>query len=123
MIAEPTTIAAAMLIQACRSALAFFAASFIFRPCSGSLGEYAAVTYRPREDVSRPAALLICRAHFKEVPMRALQSMVRRTALMLVLPLATPLAAAPATPYGEEIQAYYEDHLAELFVCFTRTRN
>ena len=50
--------------------------------------------------------------------MRALQSMVRRTALMLVLPLATPLAAAPATPYGEEIQAYYEDHLAELFVWF-----
>ena len=52
--------------------------------------------------------------------MRMLQVMVRRIALTLVLPMATPLAAAPATSYGEEIQAYYEDHLAELFVWFHR---
>ena len=52
--------------------------------------------------------------------MRMLQVMVRRIALALVLPMATPLAAAPATSYGEEIQAYYEDHLAELFVWFHR---
>ncbi|MEE4301986.1 MAG: amidohydrolase, partial [Pseudomonadales bacterium] len=52
--------------------------------------------------------------------MSALQSRVRRFAAPLALLLLAQPVGAAETPWGEEVRAYYDDHLAELFVWFHR---